>query len=84
MTERPPSAKEDLVLEWLQDLVMRYEVCTKDVYPPASLQIYEGPSTYLDRSPVKRKMVVGVMACQGQGKTMERLINRSPTGLRRL
>jgi len=61
----PPSADEDLVLEWLQDFM----AWTNDVHAAASRQIYKGPSTYLDESPIKRKMDVGVMACHGQSKT---------------
>ena len=34
------------------------------MHPAASRQIYKGPSTYLDGSPIKRKMDVGVMARQ--------------------
>ncbi|KAI9715652.1 MAG: hypothetical protein M1812_005804 [Candelaria pacifica] len=55
-TEWPLSAKEDLVLEWLQDLMKRFVAWTNGVRPAASRQIYQGPSTYLDGSPVKRKM----------------------------
>ncbi|KAL8669127.1 MAG: hypothetical protein Q9168_006267 [Polycauliona sp. 1 TL-2023] len=68
-TDWPPSAKEDLVLEWLQDLMKRFVAWTKGVHPAVSRQIYKGPSTYLDGSPTKRKMDVGVMACHGQSKT---------------
>lgn len=60
-TEWPPSAKEDLVLEWLQDLMKRFVVLTNGVHPAISRQIYKGPSTYLDGSPIKRKMDVGIM-----------------------
>ncbi len=68
-TEWPPSAKEDLVLEWLQDLMKHFVAWTNGVHHAASRQIYKGPSTYLDGSPIKRKMDVGVMACHGQSKT---------------
>ncbi|KAI4285572.1 MAG: hypothetical protein L6R38_000539 [Xanthoria sp. 2 TBL-2021] len=60
-TEWPPSAKEDLVLEWLQDLIKRFMAWTSSVHPAASRQIFKGPSTYLDGSPIKvRKMDVDV------------------------
>ncbi|KAK3175351.1 hypothetical protein OEA41_002598 [Lepraria neglecta] len=67
----PPSAKEELVLEWLQELVERFTAWVTEcgVHPAASRQIYKGPSTYLDGSPIKRKMDVGIMACHGQSKT---------------
>ncbi|KAL2056600.1 hypothetical protein ABVK25_002994 [Lepraria finkii] len=67
----PPSAKEDLVLEWLQELVERCTAWVTEcgVYPAASRQIYKGPSAYLDGSPIKRKMDVGIMACHEQSKT---------------
>ncbi len=68
-TEWPPSAKEDLVLKWLQDLMKRFVAWTNGVHPAAPRQIYKGPSTYLDGSPIKRKMDVGVMACHGQSET---------------
>ncbi|KAL8855302.1 MAG: hypothetical protein Q9178_008056 [Gyalolechia marmorata] len=68
-TKWPPSAKEDLVLEWLQDHMKRFVAWTNSVHPTVSRQIYKGPSTYLDGSPIKRKMDVGVMACHGQSKT---------------
>ncbi len=68
-TEWPPSAKEDLVLEWLQDLMKRFVAWANGVHPAASRQIYKGPSTYLDGSPIKRKMDVGVMACHRQSET---------------
>ena len=65
-SECPPSAKEDLVLEWLQELVERFAAWVTEcgVHLAASRQIYKGPSTYLDGSPIKRKMDVGVMARQ--------------------
>lgn len=61
----PPSADEDLVLEWLQDLMTRFMAWTNDVHAAASRQIYKGPSTYLDGSPIKRKMDVGIMGRHG-------------------
>jgi len=70
-TEWPPSVKEHLVLELLQELVECFMAWVTEcgVQPAASRQIYKGPSTYLDGSPIKRKMDVGVMACHGQSKT---------------
>ena len=64
-TEWPPSAKEDLVLEWLQDLMKRFVAWTNGVHPATSRQIYKGPSTYLNGSPIKRKMDVGIMGRPG-------------------
>ena len=65
-TEWPTSAKEDLVLEWMQELMERFTawVIECGVHPVASRQIYRGPSTYLDGSPIKRKMDVGLIARQ--------------------
>lgn len=39
-------------------------------------QIYEGSSSYPDRSPINRKMDVGVMACYKQSKTKQRKIHK--------
>lgn len=65
-TEWPSSAKEDLVLKWLQKLMERFMVWATEcgVHPAGSRQIYRGPRAYLDGSPIKRKMDVGVMARQ--------------------
>ncbi|KAI4223086.1 MAG: hypothetical protein L6R40_008535 [Gallowayella cf. fulva] len=70
-TKWPPSAKEDLVVEWLQELMERFTAWVTEcgVHPAASRQIYKGPSTYLDGSPINRKMDVGVMARHRQSKT---------------
>lgn len=61
------------MLEWLQELVERLTawVIECEVHPATFRHIYKGPSTYLDGSPIKQKMDVGVMAYQqaGQGKT---------------
>lgn len=65
----PPNAEEPLVLEWLEDLMTRIMPWTNDVNAAASRQIYNGPSTYLEGSPIKRKMDVGIMLCCGQSKT---------------
>ncbi|KAI9758368.1 MAG: hypothetical protein M1835_000602 [Candelina submexicana] len=67
----PPSAKEELVLEWLQDLMKRFTawVNGRGVHPAAGRQIYKGPHTYLDGSTIKRKMDVGITACHGQSNS---------------
>ncbi len=64
-TEWPRSAKEELVLEWLQDVMERFMVLVHErgVYSAARRQIYKGPNTYLDGSPIKRKMDVGMVEC---------------------
>ncbi len=69
-TKWPPSAKEELVLEWLQDLMKRFMVSVDDrgSHPTACRQAYQGPSVYLDGSPIKRKMDVGITARHGQSK----------------
>ena len=64
-TEWPTSAQEDLVLEWLQELMKHFIAWTNGVHPATSRQIYKGPSTYLDGSPIKRKMDVGIMGRHG-------------------
>ncbi|KAL2041528.1 hypothetical protein N7G274_005910 [Stereocaulon virgatum] len=64
-TEWPKSAKEDLVLDWLHNLMKQFVACVNDVHPATSRQIYKGPSAYLDGSPIKRKMDVGIMGRHG-------------------
>ena len=64
-TEWPMSAKEDLVLDWLHNLMKRFVAWMNSVYPTTSRQIYKGPSAYLDGSPIKRKMDVGIMGRYG-------------------
>ena len=64
-TEWPTSAKEDLVLDWLHNLMKRFVAWTNSVHPTTSRQIYKGPSAYLDGSPIKRKMDVGIMGRHG-------------------
>ena len=66
----PRSAKEELVLEWLQELVERFMVWVNErgVHAAARRQIYQGPGIYLDGSPVKRKMDVGITARHGESK----------------
>lgn len=60
----PWSAEEELVLEWLQDLMKRFTawIDERDVHAAAHRRIYQGPGIYLDGSPVKRKMDVGITA----------------------
>ncbi|MCJ1473154.1 hypothetical protein MMC13_001805 [Lambiella insularis] len=67
----PGSAKEELVLEWLQDLMKRFTAWINEcgVHSAAHRRIYQGPGIYLDGSPVKRKMDVGIIACHGQSKS---------------
>jgi hypothetical protein len=78
-------ASEDLVLEWLQDLMTRFMAWTNGVYPAASRQIYKGPSTYLDGSPIKRKMDVGIMGRYGnKGDEVDERLDQSPIELRSL
>ena len=60
-TEWPMSAKEDLVLDWLRNLMKRFVAWMNSVHPATSRQIFKGPSAYLDGSPIKRKMDVGIM-----------------------
>ena len=64
-TEWPMSAKEDLVLDWLHNLMKRFVAWMNSVHPATSRQIYKGPSAYLDGSPIKRKMDVGIMGRHG-------------------
>lgn len=67
----PGSAKEELVLEWLQDIMKRFtaSINERGVHAAAHRRIYQGPSIYLGGSPVKRKMDVGIIACHGQSKS---------------
>lgn len=67
----PPSANEELVLEWLQDLMKPFMAWVNEhgVHPEAYRQIYNGLSTNLDGPNVKRKMDFGVMACHGKSKS---------------
>ena len=60
----PANAKEELVLEWLQDLMKHLMVLVNicGSHPAARRKIYQGPTVYLDGSPVKRKMDVGITA----------------------
>ncbi|KAL8764940.1 MAG: hypothetical protein Q9209_007804 [Squamulea sp. 1 TL-2023] len=72
-TKWPPSAKEELVLEWLQDLMKRLTVLVNvcGSHSTARRQIYQGPTVYLDGSPIKRKMDIGIAARHGQSKSKE-------------
>lgn len=66
----PPSAREHLVLEWLQDLTMRFSEWATEhgERVAAQRQFYRGPVSYLEGSPVKRKMDVGIAARHRQSK----------------
>ncbi len=72
-TKWPTSGKEELVLEWLQDLIERFliKVNHRGSQSTARRQIYQGPTVYLDGSPIKRKMDVGIMVRHGQSKDDE-------------
>lgn len=69
-TKWPPSAREHLVLDWLQELTTRFTAWTTEYGEPvaARRQFYQGPGSYLDGSPVKRRMDVGITARPGQSK----------------
>ena len=69
-TKWPPSAKEELVLEWLQSLMARFMVWVHErgLHPAYCRWIYQGPGVYLDGSTAKRKMDVGITAHHGQSK----------------
>lgn len=62
----PPSANENLVLELLQKLVEYFTAWVTEcgVLAAVSRQIYGRPGIYTGGSPIRRKMVVGVMARQ--------------------
>ena len=72
-TKWPPSAKEELVLEWLQDLMKRLVVWVNDRGSRSIIHrhVYRGPTVYLDGSPIKRKMDVGITARHVQSKSEE-------------
>lgn len=58
----PPGAKEELVLEPLQDLVKGLVEWFNDrgLHSSTCRQLYRGPSVNLDESPINRKMDVGI------------------------
>ena len=60
----PRSAEEKLVLKWLQDIMKRFTawINERGMHVVPYRRIYQGPSIYLDGSPVKRKMDVGITA----------------------
>lgn len=66
----PPIAREHLVLDWLQNLTMRFtELATeRGERLAARRQLYRGPLSYLEGSPIKRKMDVGIGARHRQSK----------------
>ena len=72
-TRWPPSAREPLVLEWLQDLMTRLVVWVNHRGSRSIIHrhIYQGPTVYLDGSPIKRKMDVGITARHAQSKSEE-------------
>ena len=61
------------MLEWLQDLTKRLVVWLNDrgSHSTSRRQVYQGPTFYLNRSLIKRKMDVGTVACDGQSKCEE-------------
>jgi hypothetical protein len=69
-TKWHPSAKEELVLEWLQSLMARFMalIHERDLHPAHCRWIYQGPRVYLDGSTAKRKMDVGITAHHEQSK----------------
>jgi len=79
-TEWPPSAKEDLVLEWLQDLMKLFMTWTTERGEciTSGRQIYQGPGVYLDGSPLKRKMDVGITARHRQSQGYEDGVDEKP------
>ncbi len=76
----PRSAEEELVLEWLQDLMKRFTawIDERGVHVAPHRRIYQGPGIYLDGSTNKRKMDVGIMACHGDGKVDENIDHLIP------
>ena len=59
------------MLDWLQDLTKHLVVWINDrgSYSITCRQIHQGPTVYLDGSPIKRKMDVGITARHGQSQT---------------
>jgi len=76
----PRSAEEELVLEWLQDLMKRFTawIDERGVHVAARRRIYQGPGIYLDGSPVKRKMDVGITARHRQSQGYEDGVDEKP------
>jgi len=72
-TRWAPSAKEELVLEWLQDPTKRLVVWGNDRGSHATTcrQVYQGPTAYLDGAKIKQKMDFGIRARHGQRKNEE-------------
>ncbi|KAL9028237.1 MAG: hypothetical protein Q9196_003371 [Gyalolechia fulgens] len=79
-----PSAKEELVLLWLQELVERLTVWVGEhsTGATASRQIYRGPGIYLDGTAIKRKMDVGITAGNGQGRINDSSANKNKDALK--
>ncbi len=76
----PRSAEEGLVLEWLQDLMKRFTawIDERGVHVAPHRRIYQGPGIYLDGSPVKRKMDIGIMARHRQSQGYEDGVDEKP------
>jgi len=76
----PRSAEEELVLEWLQDLMKRFTawIDERGVHIAARRRIYQGPGIYLDGSPVKRKMDVGITARHKQSQGYKDGVDEKP------
>jgi len=76
----PRSAEEELVLEWLQDLMKRFTawINERGVRAAARRRIYQGPGIFLDGSPVKRKMDVGITACHKQSQGYKDGVDEKP------
>ena len=62
-TEWPPNAAENLVLDWLEIVMERFVAWMDSLDSATSRQIYRGPKKYPGRSPIIRKIDVGVMVC---------------------
>ena len=77
----PFSAKENLVLDWLQEVVNRLIKWTteKGFHAEICRWIYRGPNNYLDGSTIKRKMDVGIVAYEKSKNNEEKSGNSDPT-----
>lgn len=72
-SEWPRAAKEKDVLEWLQHFMDRLGDLAGEHSTRATVsrQFYQGPRTYGEGSPIRRKMDVGFAAGNGQGKNAD-------------
>ena len=79
-TKWPPKAEEKLVLEWLQELMNRLIEWVNDQGSHSTIhrQIYQGPTKYIDGSPIKRKMDVGITARYPENKNKDDEIEKMP------